>query len=386
MKVGIIIGGTGKTGAPRRLLSLASEFRKLGIESSIITYTGHPIIEAAKENEVTVDFLWRPVSLRKGVLSLGLLRKIFIPSFLFATWVAQFIFFREKKYDVVVVRSTLSGIHYLPLYLIKNTKVVLDIDFEPKRNRLVDIARVISIRRSSAIVAQYKQVLNSEFSESQKCIVGGKFYHIIPGISFSHLGRDSLELRWSAKKTKRNFSKLIQVGTICERKNQLFSLSLLKKMRSISPSHRFQIQFVGSVDSYEYMTKLENYIEENKLNDCVEFFGWSDDVIELMRRSDFLIMPSVNEGIPNAIQEAMYIGLPVMASDVGGIPEIVVNNHTGWVTPLSAETAWIAILKKIINDSESSCNFSISAANYAEENFSVSAWAKSYANVIEKLA
>jgi len=57
----------------------------------------------------------------------------------------------------------------------------------------------------------------------------------------------------------------------------------------------------------------------------------SDQIPELMQRSDCLVLPSLSEGIPNVILEAMACGLPVLASNLPGIREVVKDEETGFL-------------------------------------------------------
>lgn len=76
-----------------------------------------------------------------------------------------------------------------------------------------------------------------------------------------------------------------------------------------------------------------------RLNDCVIMPGFipNDQIAERMRQSDLLVVPSVvhangdRDGIPNVIMEACSLGLPVVATDVCGIPEIIKNGATGYL-------------------------------------------------------
>ncbi len=58
------------------------------------------------------------------------------------------------------------------------------------------------------------------------------------------------------------------------------------------------------------------------------------EVFRRMHEASLLLMPSVEEGIPNVVVEAMAIGLPVVSTDCGGIPELIVNGVNGWVVPI----------------------------------------------------
>ena len=57
------------------------------------------------------------------------------------------------------------------------------------------------------------------------------------------------------------------------------------------------------------------------------------DVIEKLSESDLFLLPSVGEGISNAVLEAMALGLPVISTDCGGMSEVIIDNKTGFLVP-----------------------------------------------------
>ena len=83
----------------------------------------------------------------------------------------------------------------------------------------------------------------------------------------------------------------------------------------------------------EEMDNLKTGVHEKGLSDVVTFSGKkaSDQIPELMQRSDCLVLPSLSEGIPNVILEAMACGLPVLASNLPGIREVVEDEKTGFL-------------------------------------------------------
>jgi glycosyltransferase involved in cell wall biosynthesis len=80
---------------------------------------------------------------------------------------------------------------------------------------------------------------------------------------------------------------------------------------------------------------MEGRAGELGLAEDVRFLGWREDVGEILSsQSDLLVLPSLsNECLPYAILEAMSHGLPVVATDVAGIPELVVDTVTGRIVP-----------------------------------------------------
>ena len=97
----------------------------------------------------------------------------------------------------------------------------------------------------------------------------------------------------------------------------------------------------------ESRRNIEKYIEEMDLVDQFELMGFvsQDKVAELLYQADCYVQPSLQEGIPVAIMEALATGLPVVATNLAGIPELVENGVTGYlVEPANAGELANAIL------------------------------------------
>ncbi|MEA2308538.1 MAG: hypothetical protein QOI65_824 [Thermoleophilaceae bacterium] len=96
---------------------------------------------------------------------------------------------------------------------------------------------------------------------------------------------------------------------------------LLRALGAVGPP-RFMLRIAGDGPVRD---QLEGLRDELGLADRVEFLGLRSkpEVAELMRRSDFLVLPSLWENLPNVLIEAMACGLPVVATRTGGVPEIV---------------------------------------------------------------
>ena len=78
---------------------------------------------------------------------------------------------------------------------------------------------------------------------------------------------------------------------------------------------------------------LERLSRELQLQECLRFLGYREDVPSLLRRPQIFILSSISEGISLGLLEAMAAGLPVVATDVGGNREVVVDEVTGLLVP-----------------------------------------------------
>ena len=88
-------------------------------------------------------------------------------------------------------------------------------------------------------------------------------------------------------------------------------------------------------------------------NGKVKFLGWRDDVAEIMQIFDIFVLPSLNEGMGRVLVEAMAAGKPVVASRVGGIPDLVQDGKTGLLVPPGDERALAdALLRLASNPTE----------------------------------
>jgi glycosyltransferase involved in cell wall biosynthesis len=77
--------------------------------------------------------------------------------------------------------------------------------------------------------------------------------------------------------------------------------------------------------------RLQRMVEKLGLGDRVHLLGVRHDVAEIVAASDVFVLPSLNEGLSQAMLEAMALGTPVVATDVGGTSDAVVHGHTGWL-------------------------------------------------------
>ena len=112
--------------------------------------------------------------------------------------------------------------------------------------------------------------------------------------------------------------------------------------------------------------------------------GSRDDVPELMRAMDLFVVPSLAEGICNTILEAMATGLPVIATEVGGNPDLVQPGVTGSLVPAADPEALAATLASYVSDPERCQREGQAARARAECDFSLAAMVRGYLQVYDK--
>ena len=105
------------------------------------------------------------------------------------------------------------------------------------------------------------------------------------------------------------------------------------------------------------------------LGPAVQLLGERGDVRELLADADVFVLSSRSEGLPISILEAMAAGLPVVASCVGGVGEIVVDAETGFLVPVGNEGALAAAIERLLADSSLRRRLGAAGRARAEELF-----------------
>lgn len=129
--------------------------------------------------------------------------------------------------------------------------------------------------------------------------------------------------------------------------------SLVKALRSvISKYQNFRFLIVGSG---ELEAKIKNLVKKLSLSKNVLFLGNRprEEVKKLIKESDFLVLPSFSEGYGKVCVESMAFGTPVIMSKTGCASELVINNKTGLVIPISDQKALERAINRFIQNPQS---------------------------------
>lgn len=121
-------------------------------------------------------------------------------------------------------------------------------------------------------------------------------------------------------------SKPVKVAMIARFDRQKDHQTLIKAFKDLNA----ELVLIGDGPS---MLKVQQQVEKLGITKKVEFLGFRQDIAQILARVQIFTLISNWEGLPCTIIEAMRAGLPVVASDVGGVKEIVIDNQTGYIVP-----------------------------------------------------
>lgn len=138
---------------------------------------------------------------------------------------------------------------------------------------------------------------------------------------------------------------VVAVGRLDRQKGLSYLIDALPEL--VARHGDLHLLLVGEGAEREALTRL---IAERGLATRVHFAGWRPDVPRILQAADCLVLPSLWEGMPNVVLEAMAAGLPVVATRVEGVDELVLPDQTGFIVSPASSNELAAALERILCD------------------------------------
>jgi glycosyltransferase involved in cell wall biosynthesis len=139
-----------------------------------------------------------------------------------------------------------------------------------------------------------------------------------------------------------------EVGRLCDVKGQRELIQALAHV----PEARAVLVGADLEQGGAYQRQLEQTAEAVGVRDRVVFAGRRNDVGDVLAELDVFALPSWTEGLPLVVLEAMARRTPVVATKVGGTPEVVVDGETGLLVPPRDPEALAAALRRLLEDAD----------------------------------
>lgn len=155
------------------------------------------------------------------------------------------------------------------------------------------------------------------------------------------------------------------VGRLCKQKGVTYLLQALANLQACRPD--IMAIVVGDGPLAE---PLRQEAQERGVAERVRFVGYQLDIARWLNAVDVAVFPSLYEGLPVAMVEAMRQGIPVIASNVDGVPEVVHSEQTGILTPAGDVAALQAAILRLADDPELRQQLAHDARVLADRTFS----------------
>lgn len=173
---------------------------------------------------------------------------------------------------------------------------------------------------------------------------------------------------------------ILTVGRLTVQKGHTYLLDAISR---IVPQHqKSHFVFVGDGP---LRSELEKQAKDLNISNKVRFLGIRKDVEELLSASDIFVQPSLWEGLSLALLEALMAGLPVLATQVEGVVDVVEHGKSALLVPPKDTLSLAAALERMISDSNLRQRLSREGQARARKSYSIDTMCRSYEELIRNL-
>lgn len=360
MRILHLISSLGLFGAEQVLLNLAANMpgveSRIGVLNNLHNPHLEAIAEAKRRGLKTITFTSR------GKFDLRTIRKVRR-------------FLREEKIDILHTHNYKTDILGLVAAKMAGIRTVATAHGYTGVSRAVSFYEQLdrsALRFFDRVVVVSDSILPS-FPRHKKVVIPNG----IDAHEFSTTSGQRLAVREELGLAARDFV-IGTVGRLSKEKNQKLLLQVTGVLVTRCPY--LKVLIVGAGPELE---NLKGEVTRAKLEGRVIFAGLRTDMPHLYSAMDVFILPSLTEGVPLTILEAMAAGVPVIATRVGGIPQMIEEGETGLLVPPQNERALQEKIESLIRDSALRSQLSRQALEMVKEKYSVEIMGKEYRKVYD---
>ncbi len=159
---------------------------------------------------------------------------------------------------------------------------------------------------------------------------------------------------------------LVMIARLAEAKGHCFLLQALPNLIKSWPN--LFCVFVGDGELREHLQRLAVKLAVER--SCC-FLGVREDIADILAAADVVVLPSLSEGFPFVLLEALAMGCPVVASRVNGIPELIEDHKTGFLVPARDPHALMVAIREVLSDPIAALRMGAEGRALVRERFTV---------------
>lgn len=159
---------------------------------------------------------------------------------------------------------------------------------------------------------------------------------------------------------------LVMIARLTEAKGHCYLLQAFPDLLKTWP--QICCVFVGEGELHDALHRMA--IDLGVERAC-RFVGVREDITDILAAADVVVLPSLSEGFPFVLLEALAMGCPVVASRVNGVPELIEDHKTGLLVPARDPQALVAAIREVLNDPIAASKMGAEGRAVVQERFTV---------------
>lgn len=348
MRIVFHLNSLGRGGAERVVSILSKEFASLGHDVTIAT-------EWVSDNEYTISENVKRVNV--GLTSEDESRSRLSKIIKRYTNLREFA--KKEKPDVLISFCNKANFRATVALLGLDVKLITSVRNDPQRDYApYKLSTSIMKKRADGCVFQTPDAMDyfgSDFAKKSVIILNplSEDFATETGFQYSPVTWGNKLPDEKMPDTSVSRKNIVTAGRISYQKNHILLVKAFNSIKDDAPEAILKI--FGDTQDSEVKKELEEFIKANDLEERVFLMGLSDRVIEELKKAYMFVLSSDYEGLPNALIEAMSLGLPCISTDCpcGGSRELIEQGINGILTPVGdIETLADAMLKLIQDQDE----------------------------------
>jgi len=180
-------------------------------------------------------------------------------------------------------------------------------------------------------------------------------------------------LKWGVKNNIKDDNNIIilTVARLVEEKGLFYGIKAIEKIYN-KYKNIFKIKYYIIGDGYLYRP-LEDYISAINMRDTIYLLGGKndDEIVKYLNMSDIFLLPSINESFGMVLLEAQAVGLPIVATNVGGIKYAIIENKSGFLVPEKDVDVLVKKIEYLIEHPDVWCELGNNGRKHINKNYNI---------------
>lgn len=356
-KIAQVVTQSEMGGAQKHVLILSKQLKKIGYDVDIIAAPGGELKTLAKENGIrfiSLDTMVRDINPKQDFKTILNLNKIL----------------KREGYDVVHCHSSKAGIlGRISAKICGVNKIIYTAHGFVFNEPMSKIKKWIYIIIES-IGAKIGTNLIAVSKKDYNCAVDYKLTKkskitYIPN-SIEEIEENSLMNKEEMRRSLGISQDEFVIGTVSnfyETKGHKYLIPALKKL--YEEGYKFKTLFAGEGQTMEDMKAMAEGYKD------IEFLGYRSDNYNLMNIFDLFVLPSIKEGMPYVVLEALSLGKPLLCTKVGALTDIITDSVNGFIVEPENTQALYEKLKWIFENKSKLQPIALKGKEFIEKNFSI---------------
>ncbi|WP_331234215.1 glycosyltransferase family 4 protein [Natronorarus salvus] len=282
--------------------------------------------------------------------------------------------------DVIWCQNIRALLTILPYVLFSRTPTIWNIGLGERSTGLMRRLNSIALFASDYVFIESEAQAMDVFSDRQLSRYKEKFVIFYKGI-------DTEEFKPSSDDA--NGSEVFRVGTaalLVPRKGLDQFIDCAEQIIERRSDVHFYIAGDTPRDGDStYERRLRRRVKGAGIEDRVHFLGWVEEMPAYLNSLDLFVLPSHNEGIPGSVREALSTGLPVVATDVGGTSEVVINGKTGILVQPGETSELVEAVTHILENREVRKEMGARGRDHVTKSFSLKGYVDRYEMFLQRI-